>query len=390
MVFHDVTERRKAEQELSVARDAAEAANRAKDEFLAALSHELRTPLSPVLMLATEMEHAEDISPALRADFATIRQNVELEARLIDDLLDLTRITQGKLALRFAQVDSHKLLRHALEILRNDIQAKEIQVRLDLTAEAHQVTADAVRLQQVFWNVLKNSVKFNDREGRIDIKSWNENDRLRIAVTDTGLGITADELPRIFEAFAQGTDASEPRFGGLGLGLSISSLLVGEHGGRIWAESPGRNRGATLHIELPLAPVVTPVDSIGATTKPKGNRAVRILLVEDHAPTRETLARLLTRRGHHVESAGSIAQALIIANTGSVDLIISDLGLPDGSGMDLMQSLRRTCRLPAIALSGYGMQTDIEESKAAGFDEHFTKPVDVFQLEQVIQSLVVK
>jgi PAS domain S-box-containing protein len=387
-IARDVTERRKYEEELRVARDAAEAASRAKDDFLAILSHELRTPLSPVLMLAAEMEHSADIPPAIRTDFATIRKNVELEARLIDDLLDLTRITKGKLSLRFSDVDAHLVLRHALDILHKDIQAKQIAVSVDFAAKNRHVTADAVRLQQVFLNVLKNAVKFNEPRGKITIRTWDEEERLRISVTDTGLGITEEEMPRIFDAFAQGIEAALPRFGGLGLGLSISAILVREHGGRIWAESPGRHRGACLQIELPSIPAVAESSADLDASVLGTHRAARILLVEDHVATRETLARLLARRGHQVERAGSVAQAIEVANHSEFDLIISDLGLPDGSGRDLMLALQEKSHVPAIALSGYGMKSDIEESKAAGFDEHFTKPVNISQLEDAIDKVL--
>jgi two-component system, chemotaxis family, CheB/CheR fusion protein len=388
MVFHDVTDRRKSDEALRIARDAAEAASRAKDEFLAALSHELRTPLTPVLMLAKELEHAENVPADLKADFSTIRQNIELEARLIDDLLDLTRIAQGKLALRFALVDTQVLLRHALDILRNDIQAKEITVTLDSEASKRQVSGDPVRLQQVLWNVLKNAVKFSERGGQVVVRSWNEGSCLHIAVSDTGLGITSDELPRIFDAFAQGSEAAEARFGGLGLGLSISAVLVREHGGRIWAESPGRNRGATFHIQLPLAPLADIETTQTEKHAHAPERPLRILLVEDHEATRETLRRLLARRGHHVASAGTIAHALKLARAGAPDIVISDLGLPDGNGKELMQRLRKEHSVPAIALSGYGMQHDVEESEKAGFEEHFTKPVDVSCLLTAIYKLL--
>jgi two-component system CheB/CheR fusion protein len=388
MVFHDVTERRKGEETVRIARDAAVAANRAKDEFLAALSHELRTPLTPVLMLAKELEHAENVPVDLRADFSMIRQNIELEARLIDDLLDLTRIAQGKLALRFTQVDTHLLLKHALEILRNDIQAKELTVALDLEAPEQQVSADPVRLQQVLWNLVKNAVKFNARGGRIVIRSWNEDGRLRLSITDTGMGITSDELPRIFDSFAQGSEAAEAQFGGLGLGLSISAVLVREHGGRIWAESPGRNQGATFHIELPLAPVSRAERLPEEAVSSFRGRPLRILLVEDHEPTRETLERLLKRRGHHVETAETIERALQIANANELDVVVSDLGLPDGDGKELMRRLNRDPKPVGIALSGYGMKDDVEESKKAGFMEHFTKPVDVPRLEGAMYRLL--
>jgi CheY-like chemotaxis protein len=249
------------------------------------------------------------------------------------------------------------------------------------------VSADAVRLQQVFWNVLKNAVKFSARQGNITIRSWNEDRQLRAVISDTGLGITSEELPRIFDAFAQGAQAAEARFGGLGLGLSISALLVREHGGRIWAESPGRNQGASFHVELPLAPISSGEGAMVEPPPSVARRTLRILVVEDHEATRETLVRLLTRRGHHVESGTSVAEGLERARRCNFDLVISDLGLPDGHGNDLMRALRSEVNLPGIALSGYGMQIDIEESKTAGFQEHLTKPIDISQLDAAIQRI---
>jgi PAS domain S-box-containing protein len=378
-------ERKRADTALHAAKDRAESASKAKDQFLAALSHELRTPLTPVLMLAGAMERSEELAPQVRRDFAMIRQNVELEARIIDDLLDLTRITQGKLVLRFEQVDPHLLIAHALDILRHDIEEKKLDVKLDFAATEHHVTADAVRLEQVFWNVLKNAVKFTPNGGRLSVCSSDADGHLRVSVADNGIGITPEELPRIFNAFAQGAEAEAPRFGGLGLGLSISALLVNEHRGRIWAESSGRDQGATFHIELPLVPESGPVPSPAVPAPLASAGPLHILLVEDHQTTRETLTRLLARSGHRIESANCVAQALEVAAQKSFDLVISDLGLPDGDGHGLMRALRRDFGLRGIALSGYGMQSDIEKSSEAGFVEHLTKPIDLTALEEAIQ-----
>jgi PAS domain S-box-containing protein len=378
-------ERKRADTALHAAKDQAENASKAKDQFLAALSHELRTPLTPVLMLAGAMERSEELPPQVRGDFAMIRQNIELEARIIDDLLDLTRITQGKLVLRFERVDPHLLITHALDILRHDIEEKKLDVKLDFAATEHRVSADAVRLEQVFWNVLKNAVKFTPNGGRLSVRSADADGHLRISVADNGIGITPEELPRIFNAFAQGAEAEAPRFGGLGLGLSISALLVNEHRGRIWAESSGRDQGATFHIELPLVPESGPVPSPAVPAPVASGGPLHILLVEDHQTTRETLTRLLARSGHRIESAHCVAKALEVAAQGSFDLVISDLGLPDGDGHELMRALRRDFGLRGIALSGYGMQSDIEKSSEAGFVEHLTKPIDITALEEAIQ-----
>jgi PAS domain S-box-containing protein len=380
----DVTDRVLASGRLAAALDAAETANRAKDAFLAALSHELRTPLTPVLFLAATLERSPDVAPALREDFAMIRRNIELEARLIDDLLDLTRITRGKLQLDREPTDLHAVLDRSIELLRGEIDARHRSLQVARTTGPHQASADPVRLQQVFWNILKNAVKFTPEGGTISVRShctapgtWH------VAITDSGLGITAEELPRIFDAFAQGEEASSHRFGGLGLGLAISSLLVREHGGRLWAESPGRDQGATFHLELPLdaTAAAPPADP---TTPAPAAAARRILVVEDHEPTRKTLERLLKRRGYEVTIAETVAQARKIASSATFDLMISDLGLPDGSGHDLAVEFNRDYAMKAIALSGYGMEDDVRRSKVAGFLAHITKPVDIEELHDAI------
>jgi PAS domain S-box-containing protein len=257
----DVTDFKLAEQAVAEARDRALAASRAKDNFLAALSHELRTPLTPVLLLASEEAINPRLSPAVRADFEMIARNVALEARLIDDLLDLTRITRGKLVLDHRPADAHVILRDALATVQPDFTERKIDLQVVLAAPRHRLHGDPVRLQQVFWNVLKNAAKFTPRGGRVTVESHGiDRNRLLVRVTDSGIGLTQLELGRIFEAFSQGDHAETPashQFGGLGLGLAISERLVQLHGGSIRASSPGRGRGATFEIELPLDPEVS-------------------------------------------------------------------------------------------------------------------------------------
>ncbi len=365
-------------------RHANEASSRAKDEFLAVLSHELRTPLAPVLMLASAMEQDMELPAATREDLTMIRKNVELEARLIDDLLDLTRITQGKMVLRFENLDPHALITHTLEILRGDLRAKQIHVEVIFCDPPPFIRADGVRLRQVFWNILKNAVKFTPQKGQISIVSHTQNRLWRLEITDTGLGIPEDELPHIFTAFKQGREASEPRFGGVGLGLAISEHITKEHKGRIWAESAGRGLGSTFHLELPLAPLSTSGRIRLPPPEPQ-HRPLSVLLVEDHEASRATLARLLSLRGHTVTPAATLAEALAQAGAGMHDIVVSDLGLPDGSGHDLMRELRSTHpHLRGIALSGYGMASDVKHSQEAGFQEHLTKPADVATLERAM------
>lgn len=248
----------KQNEELRMAKEIAEKANSAKDAFLAALSHELRTPLNPVLLLASEGAEDPELPQRARADFATIRDNIELEARLIDDLLDLNRIAHGKLALDRRQIDCHEVLDNAIAIVEPEIRRKKISLNLNLDKKPCPLTADRTRLQQVFWNVLSNAVKFTPEKGKITVATAVAPDRKHcsITVTDSGIGMTEDEIRKIFDAFAQGEHAKESgphKFGGLGLGLSISRMLVKMHEGSISAHSDGTGHGATFTIQLPCA-----------------------------------------------------------------------------------------------------------------------------------------
>lgn len=253
----DVTDFKLAERAVAEARDRAIAASRAKDNFLAALSHELRTPLTPVLLLAGEEAHNLRLPPEVREDFEMIAKNVALEARLIDDLLDLTRITRGKLVLEERPADAHVILRDALANVEPEFRERRIDLKVTMAAPRHRLHGDPVRLQQVFWNVLKNAAKFTPVGGFVTVETHvADRNRLLVRVTDSGIGLTPAELKRIFEAFSQGDHADTPaghQFGGLGLGLAISQRLVELHGGFIRASSAGRGQGATFEIELPLA-----------------------------------------------------------------------------------------------------------------------------------------
>ena len=382
----DITELKQAEAALKKAKEEAEAASKAKDSFLAALSHELRTPLNPALLLASEREQDAGLAPSVRADFAAIRRDIELEARLIDDLLDLTRVSHGKLHLEPQPVDLHALLHASWERLKSEAADKRLHVRFDLVPTAAWVEVDPIRIQQVFWNVLKNSMRFTPADGEISIRSRpGKAGEWRVEIADSGMGIEPEELELIFAPFIQGSHGQ--RLGGLGLGLAISRRLVELHGGRITARSEGHKRGATFLIELPAATPQAQARSHQVPPAVRGawSAARRILLVEDHNQTRNTLARLLTQRGHEVATAESIEEALMRAQTFAFDLVLSDLGLPDGSGHDLITELRKKrpgCR--SIALSGYGMPSDARRSLDAGFDAHLTKPVDIQALEKAL------
>jgi PAS domain S-box-containing protein len=374
--------------ELAAARAAAEAANAAKDSFLAALSHELRTPLAPVLMTVASLEDDEALPEATRGDLALVRRNIELEARLIDDLLDITRIAQGKVEMKPDVIDVHGVLGAALDICRADMVGKRLKLVQDLQAKEAHVNGDAVRVQQILWNIIRNAVKFTPSDGKVIVRSNNENGNVRISISDTGIGIEPEVIGRIFSPFEQADRLITRQFGGLGLGLTISKRLAELHNGTLVAQSDGRDRGATFVLTLPAVPTAArggPGKSGGPPSAP-ATRARKILLVEDHDDTRRSMARLLGRR-HEVRDANSIAAALEIAGSEPFDLVISDLGLPDGSGLDLMRELRQRSGLRGICLSGFGMEDDLARSADAGFTRHLTKPVDLDKLQAAIDTI---
>jgi len=380
----DITERKRAEEELRAAKDsaehakaAAELANQAKDHFLAVLSHELRTPLTPVVMGVSILQDRPGLDPALRDTLEMVRRNVELEARLIDDLLDVSRIARGKVELTRSTVELSTVIHQAVEVCKPDIEERKLHFGMDLgPAEPNWVEADASRLQQVFWNLLKNAIKFTPKGGCVGIRCRPSEKYVIVEVNDSGLGIEPDALSRIFNAFEQADRSITRRFGGLGLGLAISKALVDMHGGQIEAHSEGRGKGATFRVRLPLtAPPGQPEECEPASPQQRAVRPLHILLVEDHPVTAKLMGMVLTTDGHTVEMAGDVATALELANQNAFELLFSDLGLPDGSGYDLIRQLRqRGHKFPGIALSGYGQGEDIQRSHEAGFAAHLTKP----------------
>ena len=386
----DITEQREIERALDMARDVAEGASRAKDRFLAVLSHELRTPLTPVVLTIAAMEHDPDLPLKLRDDLAMIRRNVELEAKLIDDLLDLSRVSSGKLRLQMEPTSAHGVLRHVIESSARDTSERRLSVSLDLRASHDQVSADPTRLQQVFWNVLRNAIKFTPEGGHITFHSENDGKgMLCLVVRDTGAGIPPDVLPKIFDAFEQGDVKTTRHFGGLGLGLAICKAVVEMHGGTIRAESEGTGKGAAFTIELPTIEVQDGrIERFETSDNADVVGRSRLLLVEDHPDTVRALSRLLDRSGFQVRTANSVASALQLAASEPFDIVLSDIGLPDGTGYELMEQIRDRYGIKGIALSGYGMEEDIRRSREAGFIEHVVKPVDLVYLQSVMRRVV--
>lgn len=364
------------------------AANAAKDQFLALLSHELRNPLSPVITMVAELLQQTEMPELEREALEMIRRNVELEARLIDDLLDITRINHNKLKLNLETVSAHETILRALEISESDIQAKGLAVETELNADHDFVRGDSARLQQVFWNLIKNAVKFTDF-GKVRVTSRNEEGEIVVSIEDTGIGIEPARMAKIFKAFEQGERSITRRFGGLGLGLAISQAMIEAHGGTITAHSEGRGKGAAFTVRLKCTRKPAALNaSSKVATEPSGAAAKgQILVVDDHVDTCDGMRLLLKRRGYDVVVAHSVAEAVRAARENEIDLLISDLGLPDGNGFDLMREIRSFRQVQGVALSGFGMESDIKKSRAAGFTEHLIKPVNIERLDSILKRL---
>jgi CheY-like chemotaxis protein len=342
-----------------------------------------------------ELEAEVPDSQPVREALEVVRRNVELEARLIDDLLDVTRISKGKLQLSFETICIHQILQRAYEICRKEIEAKNLEVEFQFRADHTYVEGDPARLQQVFWNLIKNSVKFTPEKGRITIETLNPTpDKIEARVIDTGIGIEQETIDKIFNAFEQGQTEITRRFGGLGLGLAISKALIDAHGGKIHVQSAGKDKGATFSVELNT--VLTPIrhdgdgqdQQIDREPGPVVPRHRRVLLVDDHHDTCIGMKRMLERHGYEITVAHSAEQAVEKVRSEDFDLLISDIGLPDRSGYELMREVRLKKDLPGIALSGFGSEQDISQAREAGFSEHLTKPINYERLEKTIQSVL--
>lgn len=381
-----MAERRRIEAELEQQKVAVETANRTKDNFLAMLSHELRTPLTPVVSFLDLLDGERGKTELIRTALTSIRRNIELERRLIDDLLDLTRIARGKLSLELKSIDAHEAVSNVVEICRPDAVEKRLRIELDLQAADSHVAADAARFQQIIWNLVKNAIKFTPEGGEITLSSANdEPGSLTIAIRDNGMGIEPETMGRLFKAFEQGDRSFQQRNGGLGLGLAISKAIADAHSASLVARSDGRNRGATFCLTMSTTEPAPAPPAQEATPVAAGRRALRILLVDDHVDTCVALAKLLDRRGYHITTAHDVQSALEVAQRDPFDLLISDVGLPDGTGIELMERLRAAGAVRGIAISGFGMNGDVERSLKAGFSDHLTKPVGIEKLEMAIE-----
>lgn len=385
-LVHDATERHLAAEALRAAKDEADRANQAKDRFLAVLSHELRTPLAPITTAVHVLEKVAQVDDRHRELLPMIRRNVALEARLIDDLLDLTAISAGKVSLQRERVDMHQLTRAVVAMVQDTLREKGIRLELELDAASPWVHADQARMQQVLWNIIRNAAKFTPQGGRILVRTVTEGGEFTLSCTDSGIGIAQDALDRIFNPFEQADAEVARSFGGLGLGLAIAQGLIQQHGGRIRASSGGRGSGASFSITLPCteAAEAQPPQAIAAPAA--GADRKRVLLVEDNEDAAAALSMCLEEYGYEVQHVGTCADALRTAAAGGFDAVLTDLGLPDGSGIELGRALSR--ELPVLALSGYGREQDRKRSAEAGFAAHLVKPADPAEVHAKLMQVL--
>lgn len=386
-------ERERLLQRERLAREEAEQANRLKDEFLAVLSHELRSPLNPILgwsrLLQTHQLTAEKTAQAL----AVIERNARLQAQLVDDLLDLARILRGKLHLDHKPVNLAFVIKAALDTVKTAAANKAIALRLDLDNDL-QVIGDAARLQQIVWNLVSNAIKFTPEQGQVSIRLRRVNHHAEMTVTDTGIGISPDFLPCIFESFRQEDISITRQHGGLGLGLAIVRCLVAAHQGTITADSAGEGEGASFTVRLPLPRGKSlPAPEAALSEWELDLAGVRILAVDDSPDTRELLMVLLQQHGAEVITASSAAEALALLQTAQPDVLISDIGMPEIDGYSLIRQIRALPtesggQIPAIALTAYAREDDRQRALDSGYQRHLAKPLDVATLVQTVVALV--
>ncbi len=409
-IVRDISERKRGEEERTAAlqrerqaRRDAEEASRAKDEFLAVISHELRTPLTPILTWSRLLRTGKLDPGATERALAAVERAARSQARLIEDLLDVSRVTSGKLRLDVRQIELSPVVEAAVESVRPAADAKGIRFALVLDRNAGMVSGDAERLQQVVWNLVSNAIKFTPRGGRVQVRLQAVNSHVELAVSDTGQGIPADFLPHVFERFRQADSSSTRAHGGLGLGLAIVRHLVELHGGRVHAESAGEGKGSTFIVELPLAIMhrqpgpdrVHPRAGDALPFDPPrtlGN--VKILIVDDEPDTLDTLRAVLERAGAQVRTAGSAPEALGALDEWRADVLISDIGMPDEDGYALIRKVRaldpeRGGYIPAVALTAYARMEDRLKVLSSGFQMHLPKPVEPAELIAIMANLSV-
>ena len=383
----------------------AEAANRAKDEFLSILSHELRTPLNAILGWSAMLRQRTLSQDKVLRALETIERNAKSQAQLIEDILDISRIITGKLRLQVRPVNLVPVIESAIESVRLAAEAKSIRLQSRIDSQAGLLLGDANRLQQVLWNLLSNALKFTPKDGRVEIRLERVNSHAEITVSDTGLGISSEFLPFVFDRFRQHDSTTTRSYGGLGLGLAIVRQLVELHGGTVTVVSPGIGQGTTFTVTLPAMIIPLPpsdpeplnsiVEAKRRVEASPSLEGLQILVVDDEADALELLNTILQNNGAEVIAVASVKQALTIIETAtdrSPDVLVSDIGMPDEDGYSLIRKLRqldaqRGGRLPAIALTAYAGSDDRRQALLAGFQRHLTKPVDADELVAVVASL---
>jgi PAS domain S-box-containing protein len=410
LVFRDVSERRRNELERRdaardrerlfeaerAARGDAERANRAKDEFVAMVSHELRTPLNAILGWTQLMAKPELEPNVMSRGLDVISRSARLQTQLISDLLDISRIMSGKLRLDIEHVHLASVVGDAMDTVQRDADDKRIVMTRDLDDSVEAIAGDPARVQQIVWNLLSNAIKFTPEGGHVSVRLRKSSQDAQIIVSDTGVGIRSDFMPHIFDRFQQADQSITRRVGGLGLGLSIAKHLVELHGGTITAESKGIGHGATFTVLLPSSPDTIAADPAlpadrtrDAAQPPDSLTALRVLVVEDEPDTCEFLERFLQSYGAQVIVSHSAEQALAQLPDGNVDIVVSDIGLPDVDGYDLIQRIRRLpagAAIPAIALTAYARTEDRTRAFRAGYQAHLAKPIEPAELVATIAS----
>ncbi len=383
------------------ARAEAETANRMKDEFLATLSHELRTPLNAIVGWARILRSGKVDAADMEEGLSAIERNSQLQAQLIEDLLDISRIISGKLRLEVQRLHLTDVIEAAVVAVMPAANGKSIRIHKILDSLAGPVMGDAARLQQIIWNLLSNAVKFTPKGGQVQVLLERVNSHVEVSVVDTGMGIPPEFLPHVFDRFRQADSSTTRRFGGLGLGLTIVKQLVEMHGGSVRAKSPGVGQGATFTVIMPIA-VVHPDQAAKEKSRPKepeppsdycqdgALRNLRVLVVDDEADARHLIRRVLKECEAEVALASSAAEGLALIETFKPDVLLSDIGMPEEDGYDFIRKVRteRTARqLPAAALTAFARIDDRKKALRAGFQTHVAKPVDPDELTAVIASL---
>jgi signal transduction histidine kinase/ActR/RegA family two-component response regulator len=381
-------------------------ANRLKDEFLALVSHELRTPLNAILGWISLLKDGANDAKEMSEGLETIDRNARAQSRLIEDLLDVSRIISGKVRLEIREVNLRAVTASVIDALRPAADARGVRVQLLATNEASDVLGDADRLQQVVWNLLSNAIKFTPRGGEVRLSLEHTESRVALTVADTGRGIAPDFLPQVFKRFAQDDGSTTRAHGGLGLGLAITRHLVELHGGKITVQSEGEGRGATFRVEIPVVAVkelrrnlAARIDAMHSVLPERGESARvsldgrRVLAVDDQPDTLAVIERVLTRAGAEVRTATSAAEGLSILSDWRADLVISDVGMPGQDGYSFIRAVRSQFpnslkRVPAVALTAFARESDRKAALDAGFSDHLAKPVDASMLLGKISTLL--